>query len=202
MSLSRSARSLLRQPLRTSAPLTTRLTTTPFNHQLRRSFGDYGSGAGDPKGENPQDQGVNPSADKEHPGPPPPSAGQGSGGGPTKGTEKGHNTTKQGSNTKPSVGNDPTQKREFSTSTFARRMMIGGRGGARGYASQAESAQHGDGAQGAKPVLAPKGAPPESEQSEEVKKHNRELDQRSGKADKKAEQQSSGGEEKVEKPFW
>ena len=29
---------------------------------------DYGSGNGDPRGENPQDQGANPSADLEHPG--------------------------------------------------------------------------------------------------------------------------------------
>ena len=52
----------------------------------------YGGGEGDPKGENPQEQGSNPSADLEHPGPPPPSVGQGTGGGPTKAGESGQNT--------------------------------------------------------------------------------------------------------------
>lgn len=65
------------------------------NHQ-RRTYahegGSYGGGQGDPKGENPQEQGSNPSADLEHPGPPPPSVGQGTGGGPTKAGESGQNT--------------------------------------------------------------------------------------------------------------
>ena len=52
----------------------------------------YGGGEGDPKGENPQAQGSNPSADKEHPGPPPPAAGHGTGGGPTKANQDGHNS--------------------------------------------------------------------------------------------------------------
>lgn len=65
---------------------------TPIT-SLRYASGDYGSGAGDPKGDNPQSQGANPSADKEHPGPPPPSVGQGTGSGPTKGTAEGHNTS-------------------------------------------------------------------------------------------------------------
>lgn len=64
------------------------------NYQRRRyahEGGSYGGGEGDPKGENPQEQGSNPSAELEHPGPPPPSVGQGTGGGPTKAGESGHN---------------------------------------------------------------------------------------------------------------
>ena len=57
----------------------------------------YGGGEGDPKGENPSDQGSNPSADLEHPGPPPPSVGQGTGGGPTKKGKEGHNTQQNSS---------------------------------------------------------------------------------------------------------
>ncbi|KAI4109402.1 MAG: hypothetical protein L6R37_000559 [Teloschistes peruensis] len=62
--------------------------------QQQRSYAgqDYGGGQGDPKGETPQKQGSNPSADKEHPGPPPPDVGKGTGGGPTKAHEGGHNT--------------------------------------------------------------------------------------------------------------
>ncbi|KAL8636028.1 MAG: hypothetical protein Q9228_006534 [Teloschistes exilis] len=62
--------------------------------QQQRSYAgqDYGGGQGDPKGETPEKQGSNPSADKEHPGPPPPDVGRGTGGGPTKAHEGGHNT--------------------------------------------------------------------------------------------------------------
>lgn len=64
-------------------------TITP---QRRLAHESYGGGEGDPKGEAPQAQGSNPSADKEHPGPRPPAEGRGSGGGPTKATETGQNT--------------------------------------------------------------------------------------------------------------
>jgi hypothetical protein len=64
---------------------------------------DYGSGKGDPKGENPQDQGPNPSEHLEHPGPPPPKAGEGSGAGPTKGgkggSDSGNSSTQQSKGT-------------------------------------------------------------------------------------------------------
>ena len=72
---------------------------TPFTsvQQIRHASQDYGSGQGDPKGSNPQDQGSNPSAELEHPGPPPPSVGQGTGGGPTKAREDGHNTQQNSS---------------------------------------------------------------------------------------------------------
>lgn len=59
-------------------------TITP---QRRLAHGSYGGGEGDPKGEAPQDQGSNPSVEKEHPGPPPPTEGKESGGGPTKATK-------------------------------------------------------------------------------------------------------------------
>ena len=71
-----------------------RTTLSSSYAQQRRLYAgsSYGGGEGDPKGENPQDQGPNPSAGLEHPGPPPPSVGQGTGGGPTKKGSEGHNT--------------------------------------------------------------------------------------------------------------
>lgn len=60
----------------------------PYAHESS----SYGGGEGDPKGETPQEQGSNPSAELEHPGPPPPKAGQGTGGGPTKAGSEGQNT--------------------------------------------------------------------------------------------------------------
>ncbi len=83
----------------TSIPSPSRSLLSPaFTQQHRLYAGSsYGGGEGDPKGENPSDQGSNPSADLEHPGPPPPSVGQGTGGGPTKKGAEGHNTQENSS---------------------------------------------------------------------------------------------------------
>ena len=64
----------------------------------------YGDGQGDPKAETPQQQGSNPSADLEHPGPPPVKEGQGSGSGPTKGSSEGHNSSPSSSSSSSSGG--------------------------------------------------------------------------------------------------
>ena len=81
-------------PIRSSPRATLQYT---YTRQRRLYAGSsYGGGEGDPKGENPQDQGANPSADLEHPGPPPPSVGEGTGGGPTKKGAEGHNTPQNG----------------------------------------------------------------------------------------------------------
>ncbi|KAG9562803.1 hypothetical protein KCU79_g6138, partial [Aureobasidium melanogenum] len=100
--------SLLRTTFLRNAPRT--FVRSPALSVSGRRFAsqDYGSGSGDPKGEKPQEQGANPSADKEHPGPPPPKVGQGSGGA-TKADSSGHNT-----------GASKQQKKSFST--MARRM--------------------------------------------------------------------------------
>jgi len=101
-------------------------TCTPA---LSRSYasGDYGSGTGDPKGENPNEQGTSPATTElEHPGPPAPDVGQGSSGStPTKeGPGKGDSTytpdhagnnpaAKQGGGS----GNTTSGARSYSTST-------------------------------------------------------------------------------------
>lgn len=54
------------------------LSTAPRARiQARYASQDYGSGAGNPAGEQPQKQGKNPSEELEHPGPPPPKVAQG-----------------------------------------------------------------------------------------------------------------------------
>ena len=77
------------------SPVYQRSTASSYSQQ-RRTYahegGSYGGGQGDPKGERPQDQGSNPSAELEHPGPPPPDVGKGTGGGPTKARVTGKNT--------------------------------------------------------------------------------------------------------------
>lgn len=156
------------------------------NAQQKKSFStltrrmaqqDYGSGAGDPKGENPQAQGPNPSADKEHPGPPPPKAGQGSGSTPTKGTSSGHNTgeAKQGNS---------QQKKSFST--MARRMK---------ESDKPKSTQD------AEPKILSESPPAEKDQPQEVKQHNKEMDERAEQAHEKVSDEQIK-QDKVPKSFW
>ena len=91
---------------RTSSSAIRYLTANAFKLRIRHSEStqqnrfyaqqSYGGGEGDPKGENPQQQGSNPSADLEHPGPPPPDVGKGTGGGPTKAGDKEQSTKQHG----------------------------------------------------------------------------------------------------------
>lgn len=61
-----------------SAALRPALTTAPRAFaQVRFATQDYGSGDGNPAGENPQQQGKNRSESLEHPGPPPPKVAKG-----------------------------------------------------------------------------------------------------------------------------
>ena len=138
---------------------------------------DYGSGEGDPKGENPQAQGANPSADLEHPGPPPPKAGQGSGSTPTKGTSTGHNTGESPSS--PSKG----QKKSFST--MARRF----------------AKDDNKGTQGAQPKILSESPPAPKDQPEDVKQHNKEMDNRAEQAAEKVNHEDTKND-KVSKQFW
>ena len=136
----------------------------PAQHRLYAQQ-SYGSGEGDPKGENPQEQGANPSANKEHPGPPPPDVGKGTGGGPTKAGGEEHN------------GQQSEQKSSSSGS---------GNGAA------------GKGEEGAQPKILDERKPP-TEPSEDVKKHNAEMDQRYGKAQSRVDEE---GKDNVGKGWW
>ena len=129
----------------------------------------YGSGEGDPKGENPQEQGANPSADKEHPGPPPPDVGKGSGGGPTK------------------AGGDGRQAQNTEQKSSSGGSGSGGTG-------RTASGDKG----GAQPKILDESGPP-AEPSEEVKKHNEEMDQRYEKAESRVNDE---GKDNVGKGWW
>ena len=71
----------------------------------RRAASDYGSGAGSPVGENPQDQGKNPMEHKEHPGPEAPSVGNN------------NPSSEQGSSGKQQQGESSPEKKESSKGT-------------------------------------------------------------------------------------
>lgn len=155
------------------------------NSQQKKSFStlsrrmatqDYGSGSGDPKGENPLDQGANPKSDMEHPGPPPPKAGEGSGSTPTKGTATGQSTGE-------AKGGNSQQKKSFST--MARRMKE----------------DRPKDTKGVEPKILKESPPPEKDQPEDVKKHNEQMDQRAEQAHEKVNEEQVK-KDKVGKDFW
>ncbi|KAI9682797.1 MAG: hypothetical protein M1822_006287 [Bathelium mastoideum] len=181
----------LRFPILNAHPIPVARARTPlrpFSHRAAAlASSDYGSGAGDPKGENPQQQGPNPSADKEHPGPPPPAAGQGSGSTPTKGTAEGHNTTGTSSSSLQQDKAGGGQKRSFMTS--ARR------------GAEDSGELRSQGTRGAQPKILKDAPPAKGEESEEVKRHNEEMDRRHEKAHAKVTE-ADPEKEKVGKGFW
>lgn len=147
----------------------------PFSSTLQyptqESSQGYGDGKGDPKGENPQEQGPSSDAQQraEHPGPPPPSAGQGTGG-----------ATKAGSGTK-----DPSQasaKSGGSRSKEAKETGSSPTGGDLGGSGGESSPSQGK----AKPKISDMKIPNEgdAEKQAEVKQHNKEFEQRYDRAPK------------------
>jgi len=152
---------------------------TPLQRRLAHQ--DYGSGEGNPVGEKPQEQGANPSADKEHPGPPPPKAGYQSGGSPTKGSPEGHNT----SSTK-----SPQQKRGFST---ARTLWAD--------SNKSSSSARPKTTKGLSPKILSESPPRAEDEPEDVKEHNRDMENR---AERPHEQISNDDAEKdkVSSKYW
>jgi hypothetical protein len=140
----------------------------------------YGDGEGDPKGENPQDQGPSNGTKRnaEHPGPEPPSKGQGTGAGLTKG---GSAKSPEESSAHSGGSRSKEAKETGSSPTGGSVGQNGGKeknGGSPRIQSRSEP---GDGNT-------------ESKQTE-VEKHNREFEQRHDRAPPAAE-------DKVDKKFW
>ncbi|RMY44192.1 hypothetical protein D0865_10726 [Hortaea werneckii] len=105
-----------RQPALRSLTRSTNTPTLAFTPR-RLAHQDYGSGDGNPAGENPQAQGKNPSEKAEHPGPEPPTAGkkageksqQQQGGGSQQQPSSSNNNkgTQDASSPQPRILNDP-----------------------------------------------------------------------------------------------
>jgi hypothetical protein len=134
---------------------------------------DYGSGNGDPRGEKPQEQGANPSADLEHPGPPPPKEGQGSGAGPTKGGKESSNSGNASEQSKKGEQQPQQQSSSKASSTNAPQPKI----------------------------YNPDGPPSKESESQEVREHNRQMDQRTETASNQASDEDVK-KDKVPKEFW
>ncbi|KAK6395713.1 hypothetical protein LTR65_010733 [Meristemomyces frigidus] len=104
-----------RQPM---LRLSSRQTPTVAFTSRRAASGDYGSGTGDPVGENPQDQPKNPKEHMEHPGPEAPAVGKSSGGSKSGGSGQ---QSQQGGEQKPdsvqkSKGTQGAQPKIFNES--------------------------------------------------------------------------------------
>lgn len=143
----------------------------------------YGDGKGDPRGENPQDQGASNNAKQhaEHPGPDPPAAGKGTGAGPTKG---GSNTSKKSPADASAASGGSRSKEAKETGSSPTGGKIGG--GENGGKSQND----------AEPKIQRKNTPEASEGKQaEVEKHNREFEKRHDRA-------QPAEDDKVDKKFW
>jgi hypothetical protein len=146
-----------------------------FHLQTRLASQDYGSGKGDPVGENPQQQGKNPSENLEHPGPPPPKVGQGKSPSPNE---------KSGGQAQQSGGESSGTGEAGS----------GGKGSA-----QQSGSNDGTSVKGAQPKIL--NANPPAEEDESVRQHNREMDQRAEKAHEQVSNEDAE-KDKVPASFW
>ncbi|CZR60844.1 uncharacterized protein PAC_10740 [Phialocephala subalpina] len=167
----------------TRQPITTRYLSSTSS----RFAQGYGDGEGDPKGENPQQQGSSNETKQnaEHPGPAPPSEGQGTGAGPTKG-ESGKTQEEASAQ---SGGSRSKDAKETGSSPTA-----GSVGGSGGKSSSPDTSSKKE----ASPKLHDESVPGKDNSSDkqaEVEKHNREFEQGHDRA-------QAAAEDKVDKKFW
>ncbi|TVY37456.1 hypothetical protein LSUB1_G002714 [Lachnellula subtilissima] len=162
----RAAHSSIRQPLSLRT-----LSSTPS-----RFAQGYGDGEGDPKGENPQDQGASNSTKEhgEHPGPESPVAGSGAGPTKSRGSRK------------------PKSPEESSANSGGSRSKD-----AKETGSSPTGGEIGSGSGGSSSKIHSTISPGENSQERqaEVEEHNREFEKRHDRA-------ASTEDDKVDKKFW
>lgn len=159
--------SFLRSSIMRSAVLRPTASLAPraqFHAARALRAGDYGSGDGNPTAENPQQQGKRGREELEHPGPPPPKAGQGN---KTSPNSDSFNSSSSGNSTQ--SGGEKSSTEVTS-----------------GDGKKAEPTDKDvKGVKGAQPKIHNEGVP--KEESEDVKQHNREMDRRAEKAHERAD---------------
>jgi len=166
----RTATTSLRQPF----------TIRNLSSTTSRFAQGYGDGQGDPKAENPQDQGKSNTTkhDAEHPGPEPPSEGQQTGGGPTKGGQ----ASPEDASAESGGSRSKEAKETGSSPTGGSIGKSGGKNKTKGQASPKISEN-----------LEP--AAMNAEQQAEVDQHNKEFEERYDRA-------PPAENDKVDKKFW
>ncbi|KAL1799798.1 hypothetical protein ACET3X_000140 [Alternaria dauci] len=181
-----------------SAALRPALSAAPRAHvQARFATSDYGSGKGNPAGETPEKQGANPSENLEHPGPAPPKVAQGqSSSSPNKDSNSNQNDSPKPTSESPAPSSNKSGKREFST--FARQMKENKEPAVKqGQENKPDPNQ----VKGAKPKILNENPPAPEEESEDVKQHNRDMDNRAEQAHEKVDNKDAE-KDKVPASFW
>lgn len=163
------------------------LAIRPFSSTLlTRATQGYGNGNGDPKGENPQEQGASNATkhNAEHPGPEPPSVGKGTGTGPTKAGKTPADSSAQ------SGGSRSKEAKETGSSPTGG--SIGGSGGKQSNSPRPKSKD------GASPKISEHepGEGNSGQKDAEVEQHNRDFEKGHDRASE------SSGHDKVDKKFW
>ncbi|KAI4656056.1 hypothetical protein J4E93_000772 [Alternaria ventricosa] len=164
--------------------------------QVRFATSDYGSGKGNPAGEKPEKQGANPSENLEHPGPAPPKVAQGkSSSSPNKDSNASQNDSPKPTSESPAPKSS-SGKREFSTS--ARQMTDNKEPAVKQGQDNKPSPNE---VKGAKPKILNENPPASEEQSEDVKQHNKDMDNRAEQAHEKVSNEEAE-KDKVPGGFW
>ena len=167
--------------------------------QVRFATQDYGSGQGNPAGESPQKQGQNPSENLEHPGPEPPSVAKGkSSSSPNKDSNANENDSPKPTSGSPAPSSNQGSSGQRKFSTWARRMQ----------ASKEPAVQQGQQnkpdpseVKGAKPKILNDNPPAAGEESEDVKKHNKDMSNRAEQAHERVSNEEAD-KDKVPSSFW
>lgn len=188
MSFIRPAAAFTRQANQARIPFTRQFNTLrPFSSTARITVQGYGDGKGDPKGDNPQQQGGSSAVTQnmEHPGPTPPSEGKNTGGA----TKAGADST---SGTK-----DPSEASAKSGGSRSKEAKETGSSPTGGNVGGGESTSHEAGNK-ARPMISnmnKPGASNSKERQAEVEQHNREFELRQVRA-------PPAEDDKVDKKFW
>jgi hypothetical protein len=167
--------------------------------QVRFATSDYGSGKGNPAGETPEKQGANPSENLEHPGPAPPKVAQGqSSSSPNKDNNSNQNESPKPTSESPAPSSNKgsSGKREFSTS--ARQMKETKEPAVKQGQDNKPSPNE---VKGAKPKILNENPPAPGEEPQDVKEHNRDMDNRAEQAHEKVSNEDAE-KDKVPGGFW
>lgn len=172
------------RPFRTPAvrsALRPSLTTAPRAWTPARFYAaGYGDPEGNPKSEHPKDQGTNPKSHLEHPGPPAPKVGKAN-----QGSEGSSSSSSSQEGSPKSSSTNDAQKGETSGSKKGNAGETEQSGGGNKGKDMKESRDGGAGGK-PQPKILSNELPPENE---DVKQHNKEMDNRADRADAKAGKQ-------------
>ena len=170
--------SFLTRQLRSAALRPTLSTIPRARPQVRFATQDYGSGAGNPAGESPEKQGKNLSENLEHPGPPPPKVAKGQ-----------SSSSPDNDDTEPKKSSGQSSTQESSGQSSAQKSD--------GQQSQSSKS----GSKGAQPKILNENPPSKENESEDVKKHNEDMANRTERAHEQVSNDDAK-KDKVSGKFW